>query len=179
MSKHDENDLCDCWQCSRMLEAVRACAREQRVHAGLKEQLQDLLATCAEEGVRSESLGPWIAEVWGDRHLADCLLAPSGERGGERKTWVYLMEALPSGLLKVGYSSNPASRRQSLRGGLLHDTDLVVLATVEGGRESEQELLGLLVEHGVELVNGKREWFHPHPCVFTAFGLTDRAEALK
>lgn len=77
-----------------------------------------------------------------------------------RKRYVYLMQATPSCVLKVGSSVNPKGRRATLRGGLVHDTKLSLLAKVAGSYEDEKELHK---RFAAGLLDGKQEWFHYSP----------------
>ena len=81
-------------------------------------------------------------------------------RGVGEKGYVYVARASRSGLVKIGYSTNPALRLRSLCSAVGEPVELV--AAAQGDRAQERALLERVARHSIS-VKGNREWHRPHP----------------
>ena len=81
-------------------------------------------------------------------------------RGVGEKGYVYVARASRSGLVKIGYSTNPALRLRSLCSAVGEPVELV--AAAQGDRAQERALLERVAQHSIS-VKGNREWHRPHP----------------
>lgn len=161
---------CPCGRCCEMRALLAQCGREHAAQMDALEDLDEALAEFRRVGGRAYDLAGAISKHWPDAsEVAEYLCVTRDS--STRPTKIYLMQALPSGALKVGYSTNPYRRRGELRQGLLHDTDLVLLATRDGGPAEEQELLDEIAGLGIAPINGKREWFEQDERILNAFGV--------
>lgn len=80
-------------------------------------------------------------------------------RGRDQKANVYFIQSGTTGPIKIGYSAGPPGRRlAALQTG--HPEPLRLLATIEGGRETEINLHRRFAAH-----RKTGEWFEPHPDV--------------
>src|SRR5437870_2571984 len=57
---------------------------------------------------------------------------------GEKKGWVYLIEADPRGPIKIGWAKDPVKRLETLQTG--HHEELVLFAVLPGTRYLEADL---------------------------------------
>jgi predicted XRE-type DNA-binding protein len=80
-------------------------------------------------------------------------------------SFVYLIQNVNTGNLKIGYSVNPCQRFNSLQQST--DCELKLLAFFEGTVNHEQILLSKYAEYQI-----RGEWFKPCPEIYLDFGLT-------
>lgn len=78
-------------------------------------------------------------------------------------TQVYFVQAMLSGLVKIGIATDPVSRLSSLRSG--SPEPLEMIASVPANKLFEQYL------HGVfEPLHSHGEWYHPHWTIYSVAG---------
>lgn len=154
---------CPCHYCDQLRVSLHQHSEEHLALSSLRESLEAWFEDAGDAGVRISELSAWLIEFYPNAdELARSML--SAPREDDRRSFVYLMQARPSCALKVGRSVNPKRRRETLRGKLLHDTHLALLAQREAGCgqeavEAEARLLAEVEALGVSPIGSKREWF--------------------
>ncbi len=110
---------------------------------------------------KTEGGGVTIKTSQQPKACGDCSgCADAAANPARADSWVYFIQAVDGGPVKIGYSSNPRARLSSMQTG--RADQLRILALLPGGAETEVAMHHVFRKYRVR---PRGEWFHPAPTI--------------